>query len=231
MSYILNIETSTSVCSVSLSFNGELKLFREDNSGMKHAVQLSIFIEELLKQEAIGIKQLDAIAVSSGPGSYTGLRIGLSTAKGLCFSNDIPLITIPSLDIIAYGIKHDSEFSIVDGEFIYPMIDARRMEVYTARFDHMLNRVNEYHALIIEDPDFFESLNNAVVFFGGDGAQKFEHYKSEFPNLRFTRVLSSSKYMCILANEKLIKGQFADLAYSEPFYLKDFVAGKPKSQL
>lgn len=226
MSYILQIETATTVCSVALSKDGETVAVKQINERNIHAEVITLFIDELLKEAGVNYGQLNAVAVSSGPGSYTGLRIGVSTAKGLCFALDKPLIAIETLEAMTDGI--------VTGHQLYgaaillcPMIDARRMEVYTAIFDTVGNRVKPTAAQIIDGNSFKELLADNTFLFFGDGAPKCQEALGADPNARFiTEFSNSAAYLSKKAYEKLLSGEFEDVAYFEPFYLKDFIAGK-----
>ena len=223
MSIILNIETATKNCSVSISDKGNLLAISEINEGkFSHAEKLHTFILEVLKESGTAMKQLDAIAISKGPGSYTGLRIGVSAAKGLCYALEKPLISIPTLDSIARQV------SLKKGTFVVPMLDARRMEVYSAIFDHDYTQIRETEAEIIDDNSFQELLATGTVYFVGDGAEKCRvHIKHD--NARFlSDIYPSAKEMAMMSAEKYDTSDFEDVAYFEPFYLKDFVAGKPK---
>lgn len=219
MAFILNIETSTTVCSVSLSKNGELLSFKEINNGYTHAENLHIFIENIIKQASITLKELNAVAISKGPGSYTGLRIGVSAAKGLAYSLNIPLIALDTLEIMANSALAK------DNDAVYcPMIDARRMEVYTSVYDKNLNQLIETEALIVDENSISKFSSYPKIYFFGDGMQKCKTVLSTFKNAEFIEnILPSAKAMCDLAFKKYIEKQFEDVAYFEPFYLKDFL--------
>ena len=225
LTYILNIETSTKNCSVSVSNNGELVAIKELNNGnYSHAEVLHPFINDVLNEANITFDKLNAIAVSKGPGSYTGLRIGVSAAKGLCFSLGVPLISINTLASLAHSI------SIEDGTII-PLLDARRMEVYSAIFDTNYNQIREIKAEIIDENSFLNELENNHVYFLGDGAEKCKslitHANAVFVDAKFP----SAKEMCVLAFDKYKKNDIEDVAYFEPFYLKDFIAVPQKKKL
>lgn len=226
MTYILNIETSTSVCGVSLSKDGELIDFREIGDGNSHSKNLAPFIEELLKANNTEYKQLSAIAISKGPGSYTGLRIGTSTAKGLCFGLDIPLIAIGTLESMTAYAKQKYSFDF-DGYF-RPMIDARRMEVYSQNFDNNKNILNEVEAIIIDETTFSEELEDHKVLFFGDGAMKCADTITHKNAIFYDGTEASSLGMVSLSYEAFKKEDFVDVAYFEPFYLKEFVAAVSK---
>lgn len=223
MALILSLETSTTNCSVSLSNEGEILALKEDNNkGYSHAELLHIFIDEVLKQAEMRIEQLDAIAVSEGPGSYTGLRIGVSTAKGLCFALDKPLIAISTLKSLSHKVD-------VDNGYIIPMLDARRMEVYSAVFDANHNDIREVQAQILDENSFSDYLNKGKVYFIGNGVTKTETL-IQHPNAQFIEgELPSAKEMAKLAYAKYKKSDIEDVAYFEPYYLKDFIAVKSKS--
>jgi tRNA threonylcarbamoyladenosine biosynthesis protein TsaB len=226
MSYILQIETATTVCSVALSKDGETLAAKQINERNIHAEVITLFIDELLKETGLNYNQLDAIAVSSGPGSYTGLRIGVSTAKGLCFALDKPLIAIETLEAMADGLATDGQLSGKD-VLLCPMIDARRMEVYTAIFDTQGKRINPTTAEIIDENSFGNLLSNHTIIFFGDGAPKCEAVLGTNANAQFVADFSNSAtHLSQKAYAKLLANDFEDVAYFEPFYLKDFIAGK-----
>ena len=219
MTYILNLETATKNCSVSISQNGKTILCKEmAEAGYSHAEKLHVFIEECLKESNITFKELSAIAVSQGPGSYTGLRIGVSAAKGLCFALDIPLIAIDTLQVLA------SKLTISEG-IIIPMIDARRMEVYSAIFNFKFEKIREVQAEILTENSFEEIAES--IHFVGDCAEKA---KTVLTNTNFIFheeiIYPSANEMSALSYQKYIKNEFEDVAYFEPFYLKDFLALK-----
>jgi tRNA threonylcarbamoyladenosine biosynthesis protein TsaB len=220
MTYILNIETSTTVCSVSLARDGELLAYRELNDGFTHAENLHLFIQALLPETGIEIQQIGAIAVSKGPGSYTGLRIGVSAAKGLAYALRLPLIAVDTLRLMA---NHKSVIKR-DGEFYCPMIDARRMEVYCGLFDNVLTQQMPTEALIVDDQSIQKFLAWEKIHFFGDGMAKCAEVLEELPNASFIEnVIPSAQFMCSLSFEKFLSKSFEDLAYFEPFYLKDFL--------
>jgi len=223
MSLLLCIETSTTNCSVAISKNGECIALKEDNNaGYSHSESLHLFIEDLLAEQKITLKNLDAIAVSKGPGSYTGLRIGVSTAKGLCYVLDIPLLAINTLDSLAAEVTNDSPCYIV------PMLDARRMEVYTASFTEKHQCTEATKALILDETSYSDLLDKQKTIFIGNGVVKFQeicsHTNAEF----ITNKVPSAKNLCRLAQQKFEAKNFEDVAYFEPYYLKDFVAGVKK---
>lgn len=228
MSLILQIETATQTCSVALAENGELLNVIEKTDRNIHASNITLFIEELLKLSNKNINDLDAVAVSMGPGSYTGLRIGVSAAKGLCYALDIPLIAVNTLEAMASGFKSKC-FSVKPGTLFCPMIDARRMEVYCSVFDGDLKVLQPTEAKIIDGSSFIDVLDKHMVYFFGDGAAKCEDVLSLHPNARvIDDSQNSAKDLTLTSFEKFLKKDFVDVAYFEPFYLKDFVAGKKK---
>lgn len=217
MAFLLNIETSTTNCSVALSKNGEVYLLKEDNSAnYSHAERLHVYIDEVFKLAKIQPKDLSAIAVSQGPGSYTGLRIGVSAAKGLCFALGIPLIAIPTLEVLAHKVK------IKEG-YIVPMLDARRMEVYTAVYDHHYLSIESTSAKILEDYSLSEFLESNPVYFIGNATDKAKTV-IKHSNAIFLTEYPSAQQMCSLSFNKFQNQDFKDLAYFEPYYLKDFIA-------
>lgn len=219
MTYILNIETATKNCSVSLAKNGQTILCREiAEQGYSHAEKLHVFIEEILKETNVSIKDLKAIAVSKGPGSYTGLRIGVSTAKGLCYALGIPLISIDTLQVLAHKVS-------VENGLIVPMIDARRMEVYSAIFDANHNKTTEVQAEILTEESYANM--NEPIYFIGDCQEKCQTVltKSNFHFLPEI-IFPSANEMSALSYEKFTQNDFEDVAYFEPFYLKDFLIVK-----
>ncbi len=223
---ILQIETATTVCSVALAKDGQVIAYRQINQRNIHAEVITVYIDELLAAEELTYDNLDAIAVSCGPGSYTGLRIGISTAKGLCFALDKPLIAIETLKAMAYGVINDAQI-INDEMLLCPMIDARRMEVYTALFNGEGERVQATAAEIIDENSFSELLKNTKILFFGDGADKCIAVLGNNPNAQFIpNFTNSATHLTQKAAEKFIAKDFEDVAYFEPYYLKDFVAGK-----
>ena len=221
MSLILNIETATKNCSVSLSNNGNLITYREiAEQGYSHAEKLHVFIEEVLSESNIQFGDLKAVAVSQGPGSYTGLRIGVSAAKGLCYALNIPMIALDTLSVLAHQIQ------IKEG-LIIPMIDARRMEVYSAVFDSQYQKIIETQAEIITEESF--NAYDETIYFLGDSATKCKEVLKQSNHIFMEDIVyPSSKDMARLGFEKYKENDFVDVAYFEPLYLKDFVATTPK---
>jgi tRNA threonylcarbamoyladenosine biosynthesis protein TsaB len=229
MAIILNIETATPVCSVSIAKDGELIASKELNSRNSHSSVITLFIEELMKEKSLDFKDLDAVAVSMGPGSYTGLRIGVSTAKGICFAVDKPLIAVSTLQAMAAGmVSFSSEINIDDSTLFCPMIDARRMEVYTALYSAQNEEVEGVHNKIIDEESFSEILSTKRLIFGGDGADKCKDALNGDNCIYLDEFYPSAKYMAKISEEKFQKELFEDVAYFEPYYLKDFVAGISK---
>lgn len=217
--YILNIETATKNCSVSLAKNGETILCKEiAEQGYSHAEKLHVFIEEILKETGIGVNDLNGIAVSKGPGSYTGLRIGVSTAKGLCYALGIPLISVDTLQVLAKKV-------VVKDGLIVPMLDARRMEVYSAIFDKSYSKIKEVQAEILTENSYTDSPE--TFYFIGDCQEKCKTVLTA-ANFYFLPeiVFPSASEMSALSYKKFINNDFEDVAYFEPFYLKDFLITK-----
>lgn len=219
MTYILNIETATKNCSVSLAKDGQTILCKEiAEQGYSHAERLHVFIEEILKETKVKIQELHAVAVSKGPGSYTGLRIGVSTAKGLCYALGIPLIALDTLQVLAHQVS-------VDNGIIVPMLDARRMEVYSAVFDKNHQKIKEVQAEILTENSYSEI--SQTVYFIGDCQEKCQTVLTQ-PNFKFLPeiLFPSANQMSQLSYEKFNQNDFEDVAYFEPFYLKDFLLVK-----
>ena len=233
---ILCIETSTAVCSVALVDKGDVIAVRESLDGQNHAEKITVFIDEMMEEARISYKELDAVAVSMGPGSYTGLRIGVSTAKGFCYALDRPLIAVDTLAVMAHGFLRQqtngngSEFKVQSSKFIAcPMIDARRMEVYSAFFNEKLERISETEAIIIDENSFSDLKDNHHLYLFGDGADKLASlFKDDEKITVVEKFHCSATYMATMAEESLVKKDFVDVAYFEPFYLKNFVPGIPK---
>ena len=235
MARILSIETGTEVCSVALAQDGELISLRESGTeGRAHANNLGLYIDEVLRENDMDADELDAVAVGGGPGSYTGLRIGVSTAKGICYALGRPLIAVDSLRALANIAMEEYEAGIIDLDdpdrtLLAPMIDARRMEVYTRLFDTALTPQGETcaHILTAESfADVFASGRELLVF--GNGAQKCLEV---LPQARYARIASSARGLVSLAEAAFQAGDFVDTAYYEPFYLKDFVVKRSTRNL
>lgn len=229
MSCILNIETSTDVCSVSVSQDGACIFSQEDHEGPNHAVKLGTFVDEALSFADSHAIPLDAIAVSCGPGSYTGLRIGASMAKGICFGQDLKLIAVPTLELMAVPVLLREE--VEEGALLCPMIDARRMEVYSAVYDRALHEVRGIQADVVDAETYREYLDRGPVYFFGNGAEKCMEVINH-PNARLIKgVEPLAKWMFPIAERRIAQEKYEDVAYFVPFYLKDFVAHQPKKLL
>lgn len=229
MSCILHIETSTTVCSVAVSEDGQNIFVKEDFQGPSHATLLGGFVDEALSLIDSHAIPLDAVAVSCGPGSYTGLRIGVSMAKGICYGRDVPLIGISTLETLAVPVLLYHE--LPDDALICPMIDARRMEVYVTIYDRALNVVRETSADVIDENSYLEFLDKHPVYFFGNGAAKCSG-KITHPNAHFIADIHPlAKMMFPLAEKAMAHHRFEDVAYFEPFYLKEFIATIPKKTL
>jgi len=223
---ILCIETSSTVCSVALFSQRKLVALEESFIAKNHSSVIIPMLDQLMEKAAVSYEQLKAVAISSGPGSYTGLRIGVSTAKGFCDALSIPLISVPTLQAIAKGFLHSSD--ITQG-FVCPMFDARRMEVYYWLGDADGNEVHEVAPLVLDENAFEEELNKEQVYFVGEGSKKasgvLKHHNAVFePDFS-----PSARWLGLIAQEKFAKGLFEDLAYFEPFYLKETVITAKKS--
>ena len=223
-SLILNIETATTNCSVSLAKDGDtIALLEEDDKNYSHSERLHVYINDVLVKANVSLKEIDAVAVSKGPGSYTGLRIGVSAAKGLCFSLNIPLISVHTLEALSHQIN-------IDDGFIVPMLDARRMEVYSSIYNHNHETVRGTEAQILDENSFQDLLNQNEVYFIGSGVEKTKEL-IQHKNARFIDgKLPSANEMSVLSYYKYKKSDIENVAYFEPYYLKDFVALKPKSK-
>ena len=219
LAYLLHIESTSTVCSIAISKDAELVALKELNNGYTHAENLHVFIEQLLKETSLSSKDLNAISISSGPGSYTGLRIGFSAAKGLAYALQIPLITIDTLKALSNSViqktKSDALFC--------PMMDARRMEVYCAVYDNSFNEVLHIQALVLDETSIQSFHLNKDIYFFGDGMPKAKDLLQSLPNAHFIDdVTASASSMISLAFKKYQANDFADVAYSEPNYLKEF---------
>ena len=225
---ILCLETATPVCSVALNESCCTIALRETEGQNAHSEKITNFIREVMEVAKIDYSQLDAVAVSKGPGSYTGLRIGVSTAKGICYAADVPLMAIDTLEAMAYGLKAKLGSQIGENDLLIPMIDARRMEVYAAIFDANLNKINDTAALVIDENSFEDLRKDHRLWLFGDGAPKLKKVFENQPNVNIIDGFKpSAAYMLHLADNALRERDFVDVAYFEPFYLKDFIAGKP----
>jgi universal bacterial protein YeaZ len=227
MATILQIETATQVCSAAIAHDGKTISLKELMANNIHAGSLTLFIKEAMDSTGLQFEDLDAIAVSMGPGSYTGLRIGVSTAKGLCYALDKPLIAVPTLQMMAEGfMRQNPDYT----DSICSMIDARRMEVFTSLYNSDLKTLSPVSAKIIDGHSFSKELDNGIVTFIGNGAAKcapvLQHENARFSDLNF----NSASYMSKLAHAAYLSSRFEDVAYFEPFYLKDFVLTTPKKK-
>lgn len=222
---ILCLETATPSCSVALVHNGEVLACEEDPKGQNHSEKITLFIDSVMKKAGISYSQLDAVAVSMGPGSYTGLRIGVSTAKGICYAVSKPLIAVETLHAMAYGAPVGTRRATT---LQIPMIDARRMEVYAAIFDANVNKIKDTEAVIIDENSFADLKKDHHLYLFGDGADKCAEIFANDDKITVIKdFYCSAKYMNTIAQQKFNNSEFVDVAYFEPFYLKDFVPGTP----
>lgn len=235
MALILSIETGTDICSVALANDGELIALRESDEGRDHAKKVAIFVNELLRETGVQPADLDAIAVGKGPGSYTGLRIGVSFAKGLCYALNIPLIAIGSLDALTEVAREDYDAGILDIEedewsnaTLCPMVDARRMEVYTQVFDKAGNSLSDVVAEVVTTESFSKWREAGTFVMFGNGAAKCSEL---LPDATLVAVSPSARGIVRLAEEAFNNGKFEDIAYFEPFYLKEFLVIPSKKKL
>lgn len=229
MAVILNIETSTSVCSTALSIDGEIEFHLEDYNGQSHATQLGVFVDETLKYADSRKYKLDAVAVSCGPGSYTGLRIGVSMAKGICFGRNIPIIAIPTHKIMCVIPLLYND--LPEDALLCPMIDARRMEVYSTVYNKALEEIKPTSAEIITEDSYKDLLDKGAVYFLGDGSAKCKDVIKHTNAIFLNNIVPLAKSMPLLAEKAFTNQDFKDVAYFEPFYLKEFVASTPKKLL
>jgi tRNA threonylcarbamoyladenosine biosynthesis protein TsaB len=227
MARILSLETSVDVCSVAIHNQGTLIKEIVINEAQAHAARLAPLIQEILKQTALTSSDLQAVAITSGPGSYTGLRIGTSTAKGLCYALDIPLISIPTLDILAYQAKHLADKNTL----LCPMIDARRMEVYCQITDTGMNVIQPVEALVINEKSFEELLAGQKMLFFGNGAEKCRTVLNSSNAVFLNGIFPRAAVLGSLAHKKFEAGEYEELADFKPAYLKDFVAKKAQPLL
>ena len=240
MERIILIETSTALCSVALAEDGQITAYRESSAPKAHASLTAVFIDEMLKERGITISNCDAVCVSMGPGSYTGLRVGVSTAKGLCFGSGKPLLAVGTLDTLVAQATDAIPGSTGDPRFIIPMVDARRMEVYTAVFSSChpersegspsYTQITETAPAIIDETSFAEYLEQGPCLFIGDGAGKCADV-IKHPNASFSQCWPKASAMLAPALAAYRAGDFKDVAYFEPFYLKEFVATVSKKKL
>ncbi|PKQ62474.1 tRNA (adenosine(37)-N6)-threonylcarbamoyltransferase complex dimerization subunit type 1 TsaB [Labilibaculum filiforme] len=235
MALLLHIETSTAVCSVALGKDGELLALKETKDGMKHATHLTVFIQDILKENNFTPNDLDGVAISMGPGSYTGLRIGVSTAKGICYGANLPLLAINTLQAMTQPLLGDkkilAQLSKPEEAYYCPMIDARRMEVYTALYNNKNEITRAISADIIDEKSFSEELSKREIVFFGDGSSKCKDVIKSKNGIFLAEVTPSAIGMIEMAETKFQNKEFEDVAYFEPFYLKDFVATTPKKNI
>ncbi|MDR1180789.1 MAG: tRNA (adenosine(37)-N6)-threonylcarbamoyltransferase complex dimerization subunit type 1 TsaB [Bacteroidales bacterium] len=222
--YLLAIETSTEICSVALSKNEECIAIVENEQGNSHAEKIILFIDEVLQRAELKKSQLNAVCISGGPGSYTGLRIGTSSAKGLCDALDIPLIDVSTLQSMAWGARE----RYPDQKQYVPMLDAKRMEVYSAVYNQQLQLVEDINNIILDENTYATFLSQGKVVFSGNGAAKAQPLFSGNPNAVFCPAKTSARYVLALGYEKYLRQDFVDIAYYEPFYLKEFRPTKPE---
>ena len=227
MATIIHIETSTDICSVALSQDGLCLFNKEDREGPNHARVLAPMVEETLGLADSKGLTLDAVAVSAGPGSYTGLRIGVSTAKGLCYGRNLKLVGVKTLELLCVPVLLEHE-EIPAESLLCPMLDARRMEVYTALYDRCLHMVGEVAPLVVEEDSFKETLEQRPVVFFGNGAAKCKNVIRHENAIFIDQIEPLAKYMLPLADKAMVQGDTEDVAYFEPFYLKAFIAGTSK---
>ena len=229
---ILCLETATPVCSVALNDGTKNLALRECKGQNAHSEKITIYIDEVLREAGINYQQLDAVAVSKGPGSYTGLRIGVSTAKGVCYAAGLPLMAVDTLHAMAYGMRDRLGDQLQSTDLLVPMIDARRMEVYCSVFDASLKQVKGTEAVVFDNTSQLSTLNSQFpvsrLWLFGDGAPKLKDLFKDTPQIQIVDDFApSAAYMATLSDQALKAGDFVDVAYFEPYYLKDFIAGKP----
>lgn len=230
MSCILNIDTSTNVCSVAVSQDGSCIFEKQDTLDSKHREKLGTFVDEALAFTDSHALSLDAVAVSGGPGSYTGLRVGVSMAKGICYGRGVKLLAVPTLELLAVPVLLHHEV-VEDDALLVPMIDARRMEVYSAVYDRALKKVRGIQADVVDGHTYKEYLDRGPVYFFGNGAEKCMEV-IHHPNTHLVKGIDAlAKNMFPLAEKRMAEERFEDVAYYVPFYLKDFVAKKAKPLL
>lgn len=231
---ILHIETSTNVCSVALSKGEQLLCYKESHEDKAHGRLLTLFIDEVFQKSNTDISALDAVSVGKGPGSYTGLRIGVSVAKGICYAQNIPLIAIGTLEILTIeAINKLSKEGAMDTQNILycPMLDARRMEVYTANYDRNFKLVKEICAEIIDENSFVTELDNYKVYFFGNGSDKCKEVISNENAIFIKEIFPKAENMIELSYQAFLQEKFEDVAYFEPYYLKEFVATVSKKKI
>ena len=230
MATILNIETSAQMCSVAISQDGAIIHRLSEQEGMNHAKALAPFVEDCMNYLSDHKIELDAVAVSMGPGSYTGLRIGLSTAKGICFAKNIPLIGVSTLEIMAVGAMFKS-YEWEGDELLVPMLDARRMEVFTAIYDFALNPIVAPHPKVIDETSFENILKDKKLYFMGNCCEKVENVIKSPNAVYFHGIVPNASDMMALSEKAFRKGDFLDIAYSVPEYLKEYQTTTPKNKI
>ena len=231
MALILNVETASEICSVALSDEKGLIYILENTEGKSHASLVSVFINDILQKHHLTAENLNAVAVSMGPGSYTGLRIGVSVAKGICFGAGLPLIAVPTLQSLTIAAAGNSEFKNETEAWFCPMLDARRLEVYMAFLDKQFHFTTDIKAEIIHEDSFADVLAKRIVYFFGNGSAKCRDI-IKHPNAKFIeRINLSARDMITLSQKAFLNKKFEDVAYFEPFYLKDFVATVAKNKV
>ena len=230
---ILNIETSTKACSVALAKEGKIIASKEYNGdNYSHSKLLTVFIEDIFKETKIDIKTIDAVSVSKGPGSYTGLRIGVSAAKGISYALNIPLLSVSTLKHMALGVSKDINFKNRGKNIIFaPMIDARRMEVYTALYNINNDKIKEIKAEIIDENTFSDFLENNKIINFGDGSEKCKNIITHKNAIFIDKIFPSATNMISISETLFNHQEFQDTAYFEPYYLKDFIATVPKKHI
>lgn len=229
MALILNLETSTNVCSVSVSKDGETVFYIEDRNGPSHASLLGLFVQKAVDEMDLITNKPDAIAVSKGPGSYTGLRIGVSESKGLCYGWDIPLIALDTLEVLTESVFQKKDW---EPSFLFcPMLDARRMEVYTCLMDKTFARIKEIEAIVVDNTFLQHELSSHQIVFFGNGSDKCKGVIQSSNSIFIPDIYPSAKSMSKLAEKRFNEQKFENIAYFEPFYLKDFVSTASKKKL
>ncbi len=235
MSLILNIETASEICSVALCKDNEIIAEKESAEPNVHSSKLTVFIEEIFQEASINISSLDAVAVSKGPGSYTGLRIGVSAAKGICYGIGKPLIAVSTLQSLAGGFLQNIEnyFKLKKDEkfLLCPMLDARRMEVYTAMYDIFLNEIKPVTASIINEDSYIKELEKQKIIFFGNGSDKCSNFIRHENAVFINGINAHASFMAPLSSKCFQIGTFEDVAYFEPYYLKDFITTIPGKKL
>jgi len=229
MATIINIETSTHVCSVALCRGNKVISIKENKEGLNHAKLVTVFIDEILKDNNLELKDIDAVGISKGPGSYTGLRIGVSTAKGLCYGAHLKLVAIDTLQ--AMTVEAINKIKDSTDTLFCPMIDARRMEVFCSFYDNNNIQKEDIKAVIIDEDSFKDILDKHKVVFFGTGADKCKDTIKHENAIFMENIVPSASNMTSLSNNAFISNRFEDIAYFEPFYLKDFVATTPKKKV